>query len=86
MARAHIVLPGIHTELNVSEDSLLQADEIQAVYLHHFNKVWERATSRSMARVIEVDRIVTALSGSEPRQQSTNQSWIIGIIGTLLGA
>jgi hypothetical protein len=85
VTQAHIVLNGIEKILNVSEESMLQADKLNPIDVQHLNEIWERATSRSMARGIGVDRIVAALKGDEPQQQSTNRSWFIDSICLLSG-
>jgi hypothetical protein len=85
MTQAHIVLPNIEKILNISEESMLQADKLNPLDWRHLNEIWERATSRSMARGIGVDRIVAALKGDKTQQQSTSWSWITGSICLLSG-
>ena len=63
LIKTNIVLPNMENIWNFSEEDLLQPDAMQHVDLQDLDKIMERATTRSLTAVIDVNKMVTTLRG-----------------------
>ena len=77
---AHIVLPSVENILYVSEENMLQPNLVQTTHLERLDEILERATSRSLTRGFDVNKIVNTLRKEDVPQPPVHLSWIIGIV------
>jgi hypothetical protein len=61
LSKAHIVLPNVENILHVSEENMLQPNIDQPTHLERLDEILERATSRSLARGLDVNKILNTL-------------------------
>jgi len=61
LSKAHIVLPSVENILHVSEENMLEPNIDQPTHLERLDEILERATSRSLTRGLDVNKIVNTL-------------------------
>jgi len=74
------VLPSVENIFHVSEENMLQPNMVQPTHLEHLDKILEPATSRSLARGFDINKIVNTLHKEEVPQPAMYWLWIIGIV------
>jgi hypothetical protein len=77
--KASILLPNIEKLLQISEESLLQANPPQPVDLHSLDAIVEPANSNSYAQGIDVTKLSNTLREISTYQRPIRWSWVIGI-------